>query len=287
MCPEVATKPHCAAKGTACFMPERITDPVWERISKEVALEAAHEPMLASFFHAVVLNHHSLDDALSFLLASKLESQTLNSLTLRDLIHEAFVNDPAIGEACRIDIVTVCERDPACTTYYVPLLYFKGFQAIQCHRVAHYYWRQDRQPLALWIQSRVAEIFGVDIHPAARIGRGILIDHATGVVIGETAVVEDHVSMLQGVTLGGTGKEMGDRHPKVRRGVLIGAGAKILGNVEIGEGAKIGANAVVLEDVPAHTTIVGVPGKVVGHVDDPEPALTMEHRIAMSETPRD
>ena len=268
-------------------MSDTLIDPVWERIRKEVALEAAHEPMLASFLHAVVLNHATLDDALTFLLASKLESSTLTALTLRDLIHEAFAKDPTIGEACRVDIVTVCERDPACTTFYVPLLYFKGFQAIQCHRVAHYFWRQDRHPLALWMQSRVAEVFGVDIHPAARIGRGILVDHATGVVIGETAVVEDHVSLLQGVTLGGTGKEMGDRHPKVRRGVLIGAGAKILGNVEIGEGAKIGANAVVLEDVPPHTTIVGVPGKVVGHVDDPEPSLTMDHRIDMSEMPND
>ena len=267
-------------------MVDEIIDPVWTRIREEAAEHAATEPMLASFLHAVVLNHATLDDALSFLLASKLESQTLNSLTLRDLFHEAFVNDPTIGEACRVDIATVCERDPACTTYYVPMLYFKGFQAIQCHRVAHYYWNQDRQPLALWMQSRVSEVFGVDIHPAARIGRGILIDHATGVVIGETAVVEDHVSMLQGVTLGGTGKEMGDRHPKVRRGSLLGAGAKILGNVEIGEGAKIGANAVVLEDVPPHTTIVGVPGKVVGHVTEDEPALTMDHRIQMSETPK-
>lgn len=260
-----------------------LKDPVWERIRQEVAESAAHEPMLASFFHAVVLNHSTLDDALSFHLASKLESHTLTALTLRDLFYEALKNDPAIGEACRIDVVTVCERDPACTTYHVPLLYFKGFQAIQCHRVAHFYWQRDRQPLALWMQSRVSEVFGVDIHPAARIGKGILIDHATGVVIGETAVVEDHVSMLQGVTLGGTGKDIGDRHPKVRRGVLIGAGAKILGNVEIGEGAKIGANAVVLDDIPPHSTVVGVPGRVVGKVEDPEPALSMDHKIVYAD----
>jgi serine O-acetyltransferase len=173
----------------------------------------------------------------------------------------------------------VCDRDAACNKYSTPLLYFKGYQAIQAYRVAHYYWKRDRHDLALFLQSRISEVFGVDIHPAARIGRGILLDHATSVVIGETAVVEDNVSMLHEVTLGGTGKETGDRHPKVRQGVLIAAGAKILGNVEIGEGAKVGCGAVVLENVAPHTTVVGVPARPVGITLSHSPALDMDHRI--------
>lgn len=259
-------------------MAQTTGDPIWRQIQEEVVEDAQIEPMLASFLHAVILNHNSLEDALSFHLSSKLESSTITALTLRDLIGEAFTNDPGIGEAFRVDLTAVCERDPACDRLSVPLLYFKGFSAIQSYRVAHYYWQEERYALARYMQSRVAEIFGVDIHPAARLGRGILIDHATGVVIGETSVVDDNVSMLQGVTLGGTGKDVGDRHPKIRKGVLIGAGAKILGNVEIGQGAKVGANAVVLDNVPPHVTVVGVPAQIVGRAQG-EPALDMDHRI--------
>lgn len=179
----------------------------------------------------------------------------------------------------RADIRAITERDPAATRFSEPLLYFKGFHALQTHRVAHWLWSEGRRELALFLQSRASEVFGVDIHPAARIGKGILVDHATGVVVGETAVVEDNVSILHEVTLGGTGKDCGDRHPKVRHGVLIGAGAKILGNVEVGEGAKIGAGSVVLEDVPAHATVAGVPAKVVGIAEGDEPARTMDHRL--------
>ena len=254
-------------------------DPVWNRIRTEIEADAKREPMLASYLHAVVLNHETMEDALSFILASKLESASISALTLRDLMYEAYAHNPEIGRAFRIDIQAVCDRDPACDTYSTPMLYFKGYQAIQSHRVAHHFWNQGRRALALFLQSRITEVYGVDIHPAARIGCGILIDHATGVVIGETSVIEDNVSMLQGVTLGGTGKETGDRHPKVRRGVLIGAGAKILGNVNIGEGAKVGANAVVLDDVPAHTTVAGVPAKIVGRAKHEQPALEMDHRI--------
>lgn len=254
-------------------------DPVWGRVRAEAEADAKVEPMLASFIYSIVLNHSTLEDALSFQLAGKLESHTLTAVSLRDLIDEAFRNDPAIGEAIREDMVAVCERDAACNKYSTPLLYFKGYQAIQAYRVAHYYWTRNRHELALFLQSRISEVFAVDIHPAAKIGRGILIDHATSVVIGETAVVEDNVSMLHEVTLGGTGKVMGDRHPKVRRGVLIAAGAKILGNVEIGEGAKVGGGAVVLDDVAPHTTVVGVPARPVGHTHAEQPALEMDHRI--------
>lgn len=254
-------------------------DHIWESIRTEARDATQREPMLASFFHQVILNHKSMEDALSFQLASKLEGVTLPAVTLRELIDEALRGDPEIGACFRADITAVRERDPACEYYSIPLLYFKGYHALQAYRVAHYFWNQGRKDLARFLQSRISEVFAVDIHPAARIGRGILIDHATSVVIGETAVVEDNVSMLHEVTLGGTGKTCGDRHPKIGKGVLIAAGAKILGNVRIGEGAKIGASAVVLDDIPPHTTAVGVPAKPVGFTRESVPALEMDHRI--------
>lgn len=254
-------------------------DPMWEAIRLESEEEARREPMLASFLYATVLNHRSIEDALSFQLAGKLESHTLTATTLRDLIDEAFRNDHGIGRAIRADLEAVLERDPACRGLAIPLLYFKGFQALQTYRVAHYYWQKDRHQLALFLQSRASEVFAVDIHPAARIGRGILMDHATGVVIGETAVIANNVSMLHEVTLGGTGKHGGDRHPKIRAGVLISAGAKLFGNIEIGEGAKVGGGAVVLADVQPHTTVVGVPAVPVGHNRAAEPSREMDHRI--------
>ena len=254
-------------------------DPLWRTIREEVAEEAASEPLLASFLYATVLNHKSLEDALAFLLAGKVESTVLPSMLIRELISDAMRADPAIGNAVRADLHAVRDRDPAAHHYSRPFLFFKGFQALQTYRVAHWLWRNGREALALFLQSRTSEVFHVDIHPAARIGNGIMIDHATGVVVGETAVIEDNVSLLHGVTLGGTGKEQGDRHPKVRRGVLIGAGAEILGNVEIGEGAKIGAGSVVLEDVPPHTTVAGVPAVVVGAVDGDMPAMSMNHSL--------
>jgi serine O-acetyltransferase len=258
---------------------QRIPDPVWERVRAEAVENARTEPMLASFLHSVILNHGSLEDALSFILAGKLESHTLTATTMRDLIDEAFEGDSTIGDAFRADIEAVCERDPAVIEFCSPILYLKGFQALQAYRVAHFFWQRDRHSLALFMQSRISEVFNVDIHPAARIGRGILIDHATSVIIGETAIVEDSVSMLHEVTLGGTGKTTGDRHPKVRKGVLIAAGAKILGNVEIGEGAKVGASAVVLEDVAPYTTVVGVPARPVGERLTGQAAIEMDHRI--------
>jgi len=254
-------------------------DPLWRSIREEVDDEASREPLLASFLYATVLNHKSLEDALAFLLAGKLESNVLPSMLIRELISDAMSADPGITNAVRADLNAVRERDPAAHHYSRPFLFFKGFHALQTYRVAHWLWRHDREALALFLQSRCTEVFGVDIHPAARIGNGIMIDHATGVVVGETAVIEDDVSMLHGVTLGGTGKHQGDRHPKVRRGVLIGAGAGILGNVEIGEGAKIGAGSVVLTDVPPHVTVAGVPAVIVGAVDSDMPSLAMNHRL--------
>jgi serine O-acetyltransferase len=254
-------------------------DPVWEAIRVEAADAARREPLLANFYYGAVLNHTTLEDALSFLLATELESTTIPAISLRDLIDQALAADPSIGQAARADIEAVLSRDPACVHYSAPLLFFKGYHALQTQRIGHYYWNQGREELALFLQSRLSKVAAVDIHPAARIGQGILIDHATSVVIGETAVVEDNVSMLHEVTLGGTGKQTGDRHPKVRNGVLIGAGAKILGNVEIGEGAKIGAGSVVLINVPPHCTAAGVPAKIVGHPQNAQPALQMDHRI--------
>lgn len=252
---------------------------IWSCIRQEAARDAEREPVLASFLHTVILNHRSLEDALSFILADKLGSPAIGALTLRDLIGEVAAAEPAIGVAVRADLQAVVSRDPACRGYSAPLLYFKGFHAIQAHRVAHHCWTTGRQALALYLQSRTSEVFAVDIHPGARLGKGILFDHATSVVIGETAVVDDDFSMLHEVTLGGTGKQGGDRHPKVRRGVMIGAGAKVLGNVVIGEGAKIGAGSVVLHDVPPHCTVAGVPARQVGYPSHALPALEMDQSL--------
>ncbi|WP_372882742.1 serine O-acetyltransferase [Psychromonas sp.] len=252
---------------------------LWKKIREEAWDYSASEPILASFFHSTILNHHSLKSALSYQLANHLDHHTMPGILLREVIDEAFSKSPEIVEAAMADILAVQDRDPAVDDYSTPLLYLKGFQAIQIHRVAHWLWNNNRIPLALYLQNRSSELFAVDVHPAAKIGKGIMFDHATGVVIGETAVIEDNVSLLQGVTLGGTGKVGGDRHPKIRQGVMIGAGAKVLGNIEIGIGAKIGAGSVVLEAVPPHTTVAGVPAKVVGVPSCDMPSLSMEQGL--------
>lgn len=256
-----------------------VIDELWQTIRSEAAQDAQDEPILASFLHMTVLRHKSLEDVLSYHLSSKLASPTMDARTLMELIGEALNSDPRIGEAARADIRAAYERDPACRSYATPLLYFKGFHALQCYRITHWLWLEGRHALALFLQNRISETFAVDIHPAARIGRGILLDHGHGFVVGETAVIEDDVSILHNVTLGGTGKAEGDRHPKIRYGVLIGAGAKILGNIEVGNGAKIGAGSVVLEPVPPHTTVAGVPAKIVGMADSEVPSLDMDHRL--------
>ncbi|WP_035476580.1 MULTISPECIES: serine O-acetyltransferase [Aliagarivorans] len=256
-----------------------MTETVWLQIRDEARRMAEDEPMLASFFYSTILNHETLPCALSFQLASKLDSTTVPAILLREFIEEAFVEEPEMLAAVAADIVAVKDRDPAVQYYAIPLLYLKGFHALQGYRVSNWLWRQGRLALARYIQNQISTVFAVDIHPAANIGKGILLDHATGIVIGETAVIEDEVSILQSVTLGGTGKEMGDRHPKIRRGVLIGAGAKILGNIEVGCGAKVGAGSVVLEPVPPHTTVAGVPAKVVGTPSCDMPAIDMGQNI--------
>lgn len=260
------------------FPVERENDPIWNEIRRETELSIRGEPLLASFLHSVVLRHDTLEESLSLHLAQKLGSATLGEIVLNEILREGFISSPTIGAAIRSDLQAIRERDPACDRYSLPLLYFKGFHAIQSHRVAHYLWQLGRRELSLYLQNRCSEVFAVDIHPAARIGSGILIDHATSLVIGETAVVGDNVSMLHEVTLGGTGKDCGDRHPKIGHGVLIGAGAKILGNVRVGDCAKIAAGSVVLEDVPAHCTVAGVPAKRVGTCGD-EPSRGMDHRF--------
>lgn len=258
----------------------KLSDPIWEEIRQKTKEEIANEPILASFLHATILNHDSLESALSFHLANKLDSPTAQALLLREVITEALDSHPAIGEAMRRDLAAVRERDSACSSLATPFLYFKGFHALQAQRISHWLWTHKRQALALFFQNRISVVFAVDIHPAARIGQGIMLDHATGLVIGETAVIGNDVSIMQSVTLGGTGKEEGNRHPNVGNGVLISCGAKILGNINIGEGAKIGAGSVVLQDVPAHTTVAGVPAKVVGKPSCEQPALDMNHQIS-------
>jgi serine O-acetyltransferase len=253
-------------------------DALWESIRLQTRTQAEREPVLASFLYATILNHATLEAALSFHLANKLDSPALPAMLVREVIEQALADDPSISIAVRADLLAVNERDSACCSLVTPLLFFKGFHALQAYRIAHWLWLQGRTSLALFLQNRISSVFAVDIHPAARVGKGIMFDHATGIVIGETAVVEDNVSIMQSVTLGGTGKEAGDRHPKVRKGVLISAGAKILGNIEIGECAKVGAGSVVLKSVPPRTTVAGVPARVVGD-SCAQPARDMNHHL--------
>jgi serine O-acetyltransferase len=256
-----------------------VCDPVWDRLRAETEEMALSEPALASFLHVTVLHHKNFNASLTYQLAQKVGNTEVRAMQLRELFDEVLADDPSIGDAARADIVAYYERDPACNTYAQPLLFFKGYHALQTYRVAHWLWTRGRRAMALYLQSRISDLFAVDIHPAARIGRGVFIDHATGIVIGETAVVEDDVSMLHGVTLGGTGKEIGDRHPKIRRGVLISVGAKVLGNIEVGEYSRIGAGSVVLHSVPPHCTAVGVPAKLVGCAGCDKPSHEMDHII--------
>ncbi len=255
------------------------TDEVWHRLQADAEKLAAAEPVLASFVHATILGQARLEQALAFHLAHKLANDDVGALQVHEVFDEALHDDPAIGRSVRADLTANYDRDPAVHTFVEPFLFFKGYQSLQSYRVMHWLWQRDRTALAFHFQSRVSEVFGVDVHPAAQIGSGIMIDHATGVVIGETTVIEDDVSLLQGVTLGGTGKTQGDRHPKVRRGVMIGAGSKILGNTEIGAYSRIGAGSVVLQSVPPGSTAVGVPARIVGEAGCAMPALEMDQII--------
>ena len=229
---------------------------IWQEIRKEAQELVDNEPMLASFFHATILKHSDLGSSLS--------SYDVAYLLVRQVIISS-----------ESDIFALLTRYPAVDKWTSPLLYLKGFHALQSYRVTHYLWKQGRKALAIYLQNEISVAFDVDIHPAARVGCGIMFDHATGIVVGETAVIENDVSILQGVTLGGTGKEHGDRHPKIREGVMIGAGAKILGNIEIGQYAKIGANSVVLQPVPDHATAAGVPARIISKSSEQKPAFDM------------
>ncbi|XP_077220990.1 putative serine acetyltransferase 2 isoform X2 [Tasmannia lanceolata] len=256
--------------------PDSSADPIWDAIRTEVKLEADKEPILCSFLYASVLSHDCLECALGFVLANRLQNPTLLETQLKDIFDNVMMHDRGIQRSIRLDLQAFKDRDPACMSYSWALLYFKGYHALQSYRVAHALWNQGRKVLALALQSRISEVFAVDIHPAAKIGEGILLDHGTGVVIGETAVVGNRVSLMQGVTLGGTGKQIGDRHPKIGQGALIGAAANILGNIKIGEGAMVAAASLVLKDIPPHSVAVGIPAKVVGYVEQ-DPSLTMKH----------
>ena len=265
---------------TAQVIDFTVHDQMFSRIRVEAEEMLRAEPRLAGFVFANILNQKSVEDCVLHRVAARLGHDDLPSALLRQTFADLLVYDPGLVDAFRADLLAVLDRDPACTRLVEPLLYFKGFHAIQTHRLANALWVTGRQDMALYVQSRSSSVFQTDIHPAAQFGKGIFLDHATGLVVGSTAVVEDNVSILQDVTLGGTGKEKGDRHPKIRHGVLLGAGAKVLGNIEIGHCSRIAAGSVVLAPVPPMKTVAGVPARVVGEAGCAEPARTMDQILA-------
>lgn len=258
-------------------------DPIWDTIREEATAAAAADPAMAAFLYASVLNHDTLEEAVVHRVAKRLDHLEVSADLIRQAFQKMAKSEPEAAAALRVDIQAVYDRDPACYRFLEPALYFKGFHALQTHRLAHWLWREGRRDFALYLQSRSSNVFQTDIHPAARLGKGIFLDHATGLVVGETAVVEDNVSILHGVTLGGTGKKGGDRHPKIRRGVLIGAGAKILGNIEIGKCSKVASGSVVLSSVPANKTVAGVPARIVGEAGCDEPSRAMDQLISSTD----
>lgn len=257
-----------------------VADPIWVHIRSEAADILSSDADLVRLVRSNILDQPSFDRAVIERLAARLDHPDVPRAVIMEIFASIAQSDPSIGEGFRADLMAVADRDPACTRFVEPLLYFKGYHALQTHRFAYALARQGRRDFALYLQSRSSEIFQTDINPDARIGRGVFLDHATGLVVGQTAVIEDDVSILQGVTLGGTGKATGDRHPKIRRGVLIGAGAKILGNIEVGQCARVAAGSVVLKDVPRNVTVAGVPAKIVGESGCAEPARTMDQILA-------
>ncbi|HEV7254464.1 MAG TPA: serine O-acetyltransferase [Mesorhizobium sp.] len=254
-------------------------DPIWDAVREEAAEAVARDPLLAAFLYSTVLNHDTLEDAVIHRLAERLAHQDVGADLIRQTFTAMWRDQPDWSSVVRTDIQAYYDRDPACDRFLMPVLYFKGFHAIQTHRLAHWLWSSNRKDFALYLQSRSSSVFQTDIHPASRVGKGIFIDHATGLVVGETALIEDNVSILHGVTLGGTGKAGGDRHPKIRYGVLIGAGAKILGNIEVGHCSKIAAGSVVLSPVPHNKTVAGVPARVVGETGCDQPSRQMDQAL--------
>jgi serine O-acetyltransferase len=257
-------------------------DPIWNAVRQEAAEAVQNDPLLAAFLYATILNHDTLEEAVIHRIAERLDHGDVSAQLIGQAFRAMLKAEPEWSNTVRVDIQAYYDRDPACDRFLMPVLYFKGFHAIQTHRLAHWLWRSGRKDFALYLQSRSSSVFQTDIHPASSMGKGIFIDHATGVVVGETAVIEDNVSILHGVTLGGTGKAGGDRHPKIRYGVLIGAGAKILGNIEVGHCAKIAAGSVVLQPVPHNKTVAGVPARVVGETGCDEPARAMDQALPAS-----
>src|SRR4051812_23854204 len=262
---------HARAAGTL----DKV-DPVWARIRNEAEEAVRHEPELATFIYSTILHHDTLEAAVVHRVSQRLDHPDVPAELIRQAYEEALENEPAVGVAFRADIVATVDRDPATHRFLEPVLYYKGFHALQTHRLAHWLWGKGRRDFAYYLQSRSSAVFQCDINPNARIGRGVFLDHATGFVCGETAVIEDDVSILHDVTLGGTGKEHEDRHPKIRKGVMIGAGAKILGNIEVGNCARIAAGSVVIKSVPNNVTVAGVPAKIVGEAGCPEPSRAMD-----------
>ena len=258
----------------------KVMDPIWDSMREEARAAAERDPLLAAFLYSTIINHRSLEECVIYRICERLDHPDMQAILLRQTFEEMLADWPEWGSILRVDIQAVYDRDPACLRFLEPVLYFKGFHALQTHRLAHWLYNHGRRDFALYLQSRSSSIFQTDINPAARIGKGIFLDHATGLVVGETAVIGDNVSILHGVTLGGTGKEGSDRHPKIAHGVLIGAGAKILGNIQIGHCSRIAAGSVVLKEVPPKTTVAGVPAKVVGEAGCSEPSRSMDQLLA-------
>ncbi len=254
-------------------------DPIWTTVRSEAEDAVLKDPVLAAFLYATILNHDTLEQAVIHRISERLAHQDLGADLIRQTFSAMAEDQPEWSNVVRTDIQAYYDRDPACDRFLMPILYFKGFHAIQTHRLAHWLWNRDRKDFALYLQSRSSSVFQTDINPTSRIGKGIFFDHATGIVVGATAVIEDNVSILQGVTLGGTGKETGDRHPKIRYGVLIGAGAKILGNIEVGHCSKVAAGSVVLAAVPHNKTVAGVPARVVGETGCDQPSRVMDQYL--------
>lgn len=271
-----------SSEGTAKVVALARSDPVFARIRAEAEEAVRREPDIAAVIITSILNHDSLESAVIHRLAGRLGHRILPGDLIEQTYGEVIADDPSIAEAFQADVIAVVDRDPACTRFIEPVLYFKGFHAIETHRLAHALWNAGRQDFALYLQSLSSEVLQTDIHPAAKIGKGIFLDHATGLVVGATAVIGDNVSILQDVTLGGTGKERGDRHPKINEGVMIGAGAKILGNIEIGHCSRIAAGSVVLHSVPNNKTVAGVPARIVGDAGCAEPSRVMDQLLALA-----
>jgi serine O-acetyltransferase len=278
----MSTKPRHQTLITATKSPMLLAhpaahdDPLWRKLLEEASEAFEHEPLLRGLLRQTILDRDTFEEAVAYRIAGRLGNDVVTFAQIALAFENALSDMPSIGEAFRADIGAVIDRDPACTRFIEPFLYFKGYHALQTHRLAHWLWRHNRDDLALYLQSRSSDVFQTDIHPAAYIGKSVFLDHATGFVVGATAAIADDVSILQNVTLGGTGRETGDRHPKVKRGVMIGAGAKILGNFEIGEYSRIAAGSVVLNPVPPHVTVAGVPAKVVGKPHKGEPYRDMD-----------